>query len=59
MENEEYTYKDQKYVVVREVLVKNQITRRWEEAVMYVTGSSNNVFVREKQDFYTKFKKLE
>jgi len=63
-----YNYKESYYEKTGEPLMKNPVTRKWEEGVAYraltvtpegelVKGTNPKRYVREKGDFESKFKR--
>jgi len=54
-----YTYKEKTYEVVNDdIPMKHPTTRQWVTAVCYVSASGQQ-YIREKEDFLEKFKKVE
>jgi len=54
-----YTYKENKYTVIREnVLVKDPTTRKWINCTYYTNEEGYLRFCRETSEFYSKFEKL-
>lgn len=58
MEEKKYSYKEHTYTIVREILMKDTLTREWKLAVLY-KSESNAVYAREAKEFYRKFKLIE
>lgn len=55
-----YEYKGHPYKKIGECLSKNPDTRNWYNAVIYTRQDvASDTYVREKEDFYNKFKPLE
>ncbi|NVJ52794.1 MAG: hypothetical protein HWD90_03805 [Campylobacteraceae bacterium] len=55
--NNKYTYKGNNYYVLEDK-VKIQIDDVWVEGVLYTTDDCEYKFVRSKEEFYSKFKKV-
>lgn len=50
-----YTYKDNTYLVISKVRMKDISTGQWFKAVLYESISTNTLYVRELKDFNSKF----
>ena len=50
---------DGKYKIVSEARMKNPSTREWVDCIIYADIFQSDVYAREKQDFFDKFKELE
>ena len=48
-----------KYKIVSEARMKNPSTREWVDCIIYADIFQSDVYAREKQDFFDKFKELE
>lgn len=51
-----YTYKEHEYLFLSTCMMKNESTREWVEGVIYRSMNSTKVWVRNKAEFYRKFK---
>ena len=54
-----YLYKDNVYIMLKEVYLKHPTTRKWVEAIEYTDITHSKTFVREKTDFFKKFRKID
>lgn len=55
-----YTYKNKQYKLLHEDLkIKDSGTRDWKQGVMYEQIESGLLFVREKKEFFERFKIVE
>lgn len=50
---------DGKYKIVSEARMKNPSTREWVDCIIYADIFQSDVYAREKQDFFDKFKESE
>ena len=53
-----YTYKGKHYQVLSFGEMKNPQTRVWEECVVYIQLENRNTYVRNKEEFFEKFKEV-
>jgi len=53
-----YEYKGKKYYIENNCQLKNNKTRLWEEAVVYVSVESPQQYCRNAEEFYERFKKI-
>lgn len=53
-----YSYKDHTYEFVGECMIKDSLTRRWLEGVIY-RSEGGQVYTREKAEFLRKFKEID
>lgn len=53
-EKETVEYKEKQYKILHQAKLKNPKTREWEDVVVYENGCG--VYVREKEEFYERFK---
>lgn len=51
-----FTYKNKDYTVQSELEMKCPVTRKWVDAIAYLSYETGKVYVREKTDFIKKFK---
>ena len=51
-----YKFKDRSYQVVSYGEMKNPHTRLWEDCVIYVQLENRKTYVRNKEEFFEKFK---
>ena len=53
-----YTYKGKHYQILSFGEMKNPQTRVWEECVIYIQLENRNTYVRDKEEFFEKFKEI-
>lgn len=51
-----YTYKGKYYQIISYGEMKNPHTRNWEKCVIYIQLENRNTYVRNKEEFFNKFK---
>ena len=51
-----YTYKGKHYQILSFGEMKNPQTRDWEKCVVYIQLENRNTYVRNKEEFFNKFK---
>ena len=51
-----YKFKDRSYQVVGYWEMKNPHTRLWEDCVVYIQLENRNTYVRNREEFFEKFK---
>ena len=51
-----YTYKGKHYQVLSFGEMKNPQTRDWEKCVVYIQLENRNTYVRNREEFFNKFK---
>lgn len=51
-----YTYKGKQYQVLIYGEMKNPYTRNWEECIVYIQLENRKTYVRNKEEFFEKFK---
>ena len=51
-----YTYKGKHYQFLIYGEMKNPYTRNWEECVVYIQLENRNTYVRNREEFFEKFK---
>ena len=51
-----YRFKDRSYQVVSYGEMKNPYTRLWEDCVIYIQLENRKTYVRNKEEFFEKFK---
>ena len=55
MKKQLYTYKEKSYYVESFCTMKNNHTREWDSAVIYIAVETGNHYCREASEFFTKF----
>ena len=51
-----YAYKGKHYQIINYGEMKNPQTRVWEECVIYIQLENRNTYVRNREEFFNKFK---
>lgn len=51
-----YTYKGKHYQILSYGEMKNPHTRDWEKCVVYIQLENRNTYVRNREEFFNKFK---
>lgn len=55
---EKYTYKNKEYFVAGVCSMKNPCTREWYDCIIYYSAKTGNRYVREAQEFFERFTKI-